>query len=51
MNTTEANIAIRAALELWEEWWPYIDQIDVPVFQYHLRCIDAGLRYISSMRS
>lgn len=47
MTPAEANTAIREALEIWQEWWPYVDQLDDAAFEYHLRCIDAGLRYIA----
>ncbi len=40
------NKAIAEALEIWKEYWPYIEVL-TPYERYLLRHIDAGLRYVA----
>lgn len=48
MTPTQANTAIRNALETWEQLWPQRNELS-PGERYFARRLDAGLRYVAEL--
>ncbi len=49
MKKSRANKILRDALEIWEEYWPYVDKLSSPYDRYLIRHLDIGLQYVAEL--